>query len=248
MNRTYDEKDRGGGYALHEDDRLNREKGRSTAAVLIIVFGVMLTIAVYYVNVSLASFMLGLTLAAGGTASLVKAGKGRPDRRLLPTALITIGSIIAVNKIILYFLNSSGSYTVGQIKNIKGWLGFLLTIVAGSMILVFPFITDKLRKERCYLSVDAVCVGGYERQVGRGSMTIPLWEYSIYGDTYRNGGESWAYVGNPQIGDVREIMVDPDHPYDVYRKDEWSMIFGVLIGGLILGLSIFFTLRKFGMI
>lgn len=248
MNRTYDQKDRAGGYTLYDRDEIGGAKGRSGITVLIIVFGLMIARALYYVSVSLASFTLGLTLAAAGIVSLVREGKDRPDKRLLPTALISIGSIIVMNKIILYFLNSSGNYTVKQIKHIEGWLGVLLTVVSGTMILVFPFITDKLRKARCYLPVDAVCIGGFERRLRNGTITLPLWEYSVHGEIFRNGGDGWANVGRPQEGDVREIMVDPDHPYDVYRRDEWSMIFGVLIGGLILGLTIFFTLRKYGII
>ena len=153
-------------------------------------------------------------------------------------------------------------------KMLAQYLLFLF-ICVGLKFILCPVLKDKLKKKRCSLPVTAVCIGvfhnTFDYRHNSTSMYYPVWEYRVPGKTkvlnkesvipvwestegeqiIRNGNQEWANMGEPHYGDERPIMIDPEHPYDVYLHTDRMVPVMVVCGMVIviLYLMILFVVK-----
>lgn len=214
---------------------------KSILPTMIFTFGIPLSIALHQADRLLSMVTISLVLIAGGIAILATSARRRRDKKLLPFALITIGAERLLSEIAMILLANSGSYTADELERISGILSFIFTMTIGLSMVILPFIADKIKKDRCSLLVEAVCMGGVPSPMRNAMVELPVWEYTVYGAVYRNGNAPWAAVGNPQPGDIKDILVDPNNPYDVYTKDMVTMLMSALFGAAIVVLTFYFN-------
>lgn len=118
--------------------------------------------------------------------------------------------------------------------------GFL---IAGICILIVPMLIRKKKLETCTLTVEARCIDMQYRwhhsRKGRAhKVYAPKWEYMVNGQIYTHQETGYSNVGIPNIGDVEEVLVNPDDPNELYRYVKSQDLIVKVIGIMFVGVSV----------
>lgn len=152
------------------------------------------------------------------TAISNNTGKKRADSKINKAILI----IFPILMVLLFIF--------GRSKNHVG-MGICFLLL-GIFVSVLPVIKRSVMLKRCTENIPAVCVHLNSRTNRRVTTYAPKWEYSFNGQVYEHQELLYSNIGVPKIGDEYEIFVNPDDPYEVYRKnfrgDLFQFIFGVV--------------------
>ena len=234
----YDRKEPSAGAGCGANTKARPGAG-TEAVIVILAVGLPLFFTLRYVDRFLTMIVFAVTLLAAGIMLLIKSGKARPDKKMLPLAFIVIGAEKLLSELLMLVLADSGTLTQDQLIKLSDGLSFIFGMTVGLSILVLPFVSDRLRRNRCCFPVEAVCLGTSPDPLKGHMSFLPVWEYTVYGAVYKNGNAPWANTGHPQPGDVRGICVDPNSPYDVYSRNYITLGMAVLAGGTIVFLTLF---------
>lgn len=116
---------------------------------------------------------------------------------------------------------------------------FIITVmtiiftVVGLIMIIEPIAKRLAIKKICTHPVMATCIFLKVKEIhdenGRSILFAPKWEYSLGGKAYEYQEKEYSNISVPNIGERRELMINPDDPEQAYRKNPGTM--ALFIGG-----------------
>ena len=235
--------------------------GGLKGALFIIAFigGMVGMIIASQTNPVLCVSIFGAMFAMFGIAAMF-GEKKRAEDRLLAWSF-TLGGLLAfVLPIIILGMKKSGRYTQQEYESYRNAIIGGAFALIGLMVMILPSLSSSMKKRRCTLPVEATCVGHnshlssggrrhhHHHHHHRHRVYAPIWEYYIDGRTIKKAETTYTNVNVPQVGSTREIMVNPDDPEDIYRKNGSAAFVTIFVGLVFVLMGSFLTLLSLGVI
>lgn len=106
--------------------------------------------------------------------------------------------------------------------------------LSGICVMLFPLLSALHKKRYCTEPVMAKCVDIIVSKVKLDKRTVyercPVWEFDFGGETYKVTESSFSDHGNVELGDIKEILINPLDPKEVYRKLKRSITAVIIFG------------------
>lgn len=112
----------------------------------------------------------------------------------------------------------------------------------GICVMLFPLLSAFHKKRFCTEPVMAKCVDVIVSKVKLDKRTAydrcPVWEFDFDGQTYRVTESSFSDHENVGLGDIKEILINPLNPKEVYRKLKRSITAVIIFGSFFVVMGI----------
>ena len=109
--------------------------------------------------------------------------------------------------------------------------------LAGICVMLFPLLSALYKKRYCTQPVMAKCVRILVDKVKLSQSTsyerCPVWEFDFEGQSYRAVESSFSDHEGVELGDIQEILIDPNDPVKVYRKLKRSIKKVIIFGSFL---------------
>lgn len=236
----------GGGYAEQEafvPSQPAEEPNSAKAVLFVIAFigGIIGMVVASQTKPVLCLSIFGAMFMLFGFAAMAGTKNKYPEEKMVP-CIFTIGGLIAFAlPIVILRMKSSGmpAETFEKYRNI--FIGGSFALI-GLAVMIFPNLANSMKKHRCTFPVEGTCVG-HNSRIQRSTSTrrghrhhyshkvyAPIWEYFCDGRLIKNAENVYSNVNVPQVGDVCELMVNPNDPMDFYRHIGGTVILTIFIG------------------
>lgn len=108
------------------------------------------------------------------------------------------------------------------------------TLVGIGLIVIPPLIHNKKMKIFT-VSIEACCIDldfrySKSKHGGRTKLYAPVWEYDYNGNMYTYKENTYTNVNVPQIREVRQLLLNPDEPSELYRPSASIRIMLLIMG------------------
>ena len=189
--------------------------------------------------------IFGGMFAGFGILAAADKQKKYPEERMMGISFILFGLLFLIAPIYLHIISRSGSFTPDEVNaRMKTVIG-AASMLIGLGALVLPLISDKMKRDRCTLSVEAKCVevlsrvssGSSRGRRHRHRVYAPVWEYWCDGRQIRKAESTYSNISVPQVGSTAELKVNPDDPEDLYRRNSAAKFLTALIGAIFIGVG-----------
>lgn len=216
----------------------NENKGGSNAVGIFLVIwfivGLILIFICSKINGAFTAMAFGLM--SGGIGIAVCAMKNNKSP-LFGAAFATMGLLSLLGGIFVQW----GYYFIGQEKYDEAivWLGekgapmgmCLLMAFIGAGVFAGGVVGPILKKNRCTTEVKAMCV---ELKTSRGkrgrTLYSPVFTYYYDGTDFRAESNTYSNMDVPNLNEEYTLYINPNKPYEYYRRSIQMMIFMALFG------------------
>ena len=118
---------------------------------------------------------------------------------------------------------------------------FALNCVIGAFALVgigfivIPPVIHNKKMKKFTISIEACCIDldfRYSRSKHGRSIKLyaPIWQYDYNGNMYTYKENTYTNVNVPQIREVRQLLLNPDEPSELYRPSAFVRIMLLIMG------------------
>ena len=227
-------------------------------ALLVFLGGIIGMVIASQVAPVLCISVFGAMFAIFGFMAFRSNEKKYPEDKMTALTFTLFGLAFFAAPLILRHISNSDKYTAEQAKQYTGMAIGLISMVIGAAVVVLPLISDKMKRNRCTASVEAVCAevlskiasGSSGRRGHRHHHRVyaPVWEYFYDGRTIRKAESTYSNINVPQVGSTTELKINPDDPEDIYRKNGAAKVFVAIVGAIFVGVGLLVALTTSGVI
>lgn len=184
--------------------------------ILIVLLAVVLVVAAKRDCGWLVAIMMGLIFTYISTRVIVylfRQGKGFSFKFLLADVL-GIG-MLAYG----IFLKVGSEEAHSEFDSYSDILAVVSIIVVGAGLIIGNIISNMVSRNKYTQMVEATCVELRANRHGNPTPMshTPVYQYYLNGEYHRVMNGIYSNKGTPQIGEVREIYISPDHPGEYYE-------------------------------
>lgn len=219
------------------------EKPNSAKAVLFVVgfmVGIVGLVIASQINPALCISVFGAIFAFFGFMAMGGSKKKYPEDKMTLWSCALGGLLVFALPLFMMFLKRSGM-SAERFETLRNAMISAAFAAIGLAVLIFPAVGRSMKKRRCTFSVEATCVGLNSKLSNSGShrrghhhrrqrLYAPIWEYFFDGRMIRKAETTYSNVNVPQVGDICELMVNPNDPEDVYRHDGGAIVVTTIVG------------------
>lgn len=131
--------------------------------------------------------------------------------------------------------------TIFTTELISGMVSVVM-FLAGVLMIVMPRLKRKAMLNVCTETVLAKCIA-LDSHISHGKhrstrVYAPKWEYFIGGTFYEHQENTYTNVNVPKIGDLTEILVNPDDPNQIYRHNPSVLLITTIMGIVCIGMGV----------
>ncbi len=189
-------------------------------------------------------FAVGIAILAGGVlfSDLFNAWRG------FGWFITGIGIIIsAVASVYLWGDFIFGVQTAGAIRAWFKEYGISLAscggfTAIGLIISLGTLISGALKKKRCSVEIQAVCVEVIERRPrssDESTTYLPIFSYHYDGQDYRVSSGYYSSIDIPTVDHEYALRINPDKPSEFYREKNGNRTFVVIFGFIFTAVGIY---------
>lgn len=229
--------------ASPENIRERNKKLCSRITAVIGVAGMVLFFADCAMNDTSMLLILGATFFGIGAVTMYF-HRRYPDECVRPLGFMLFGIVLGVMHVIG---NDVDNYDLSVPFSYGAAAGL---VMIGVLLAGFPAFERAMKEKRCTLEVTARCcdINGRKLSRGGGYEYMHVWEFFIGSEMFTVPDNLWTRKGAPETGSFADIMVNPDDPQDIYRREPAYeirlVVYGVLIA--LAGASVIGVMLRFG--
>ena len=207
--------------AVRSFDEEYRLKDLSVEARIFIVFAVLLLLAVSVIALSYLSLLIfGAFVVTLSAVAHMRIESHKTEKLLIAEELMAGGVGIMVIPFIWHY----------NFSMVHSYIAFL-SIIASQLFIASPFVTWFIRKGRCTETVSCVCSEISEKTDSRsGKLYAPVWLYNVGDTEYVCTEKKYSGKLRNNVGDVKEIVVNPAIPDDILYISKRSLVIPVIAG------------------
>ena len=207
--------------------------------IITFIFGIVLVVA--------AKMNIGwLTGAATGAifafvaAILLKYEMKKEKKHVaFPALFLIIGVILIMMSLFSLLANDGMKASVSAYSDV---IMLAVFVLVGLGMIIVPLINRSRLKKVCTQPVQAKCIELLNPRHGNSfpRKRAPLYEFYYNGETRRLMNGVYSSKGYPQIGEVREIFIDPTYLDEYYdpKSSAANLIFTCILGTFFMGMGI----------
>lgn len=144
--------------------------------------------------------------------------------KVWPGIIFTIvGSVLIIVPILM--MNPNLNFNWDKIIPIIGLIGFILV---GIGLMVVPTIIKKVKEKKTSFKLSAKVIKLNEADDNNTKLFAPVYEYSFNNKIYQKEADIYTNVNIPNIGEIVEIMINPNNPEEIYVKEANKTIIIIL--------------------